>query len=116
MYTALYSGRGFADHHTHKKSEPTRDARLTAGAIQRAIHLYSGRQLGWKGGRTIQLSLRIFMHRQCIKQIGSPLAPLICGYAVELLWKAWIRENGLSTEITKKMTFSAYLSNTYRVS
>jgi hypothetical protein len=28
----------------------------------------------------------------------------------------WIRENGLSTEITKKMTFSAYLSNSYRVS
>ena len=41
-------------------------------------------------------------------------SPRTCGYAVEVLWKAWIRENGLSTEITKKMRVSAYLSNSYR--
>ena len=43
-------------------------------------------------------------------------SPRTCGYAVEVLWKAWIRENGLSTEITKKMMFAAYLCNSYRVS
>jgi hypothetical protein len=38
-----------------------------------------------------------------------------CGYAVEVLSKAWIRENGLSTEITKKMMFSVYLYDQYSV-